>query len=78
MSSQANNTQLETEIINLQTLLNQADSKNHEVFEDNKLMANQIRVLEQRKSQLHEKVKELQERQHFQSDNRTTNRKEVD
>lgn len=38
-------------------------------------MVNQIRVLEQRKNELHEKVKELQEREQFISDNRTITRK---
>lgn len=41
-------------------------------------MANQIKILEQRKNQLHEKVKELQERSHMQMEGNSEYKREFD
>jgi hypothetical protein len=41
-------------------------------------MAGQIKILEQRKNELHEKVKELQEKAHMHLEGNSENRREMD
>lgn len=52
-SERIKNQDLETEITKMQSILSQSEEKNVEIFEDNRQMAGQIKILEQRKNELH-------------------------
>ena len=58
--------------------MEQAEAKNRETFEDNKLMVGQIKVLEQRKNELLEKLKLQQEKEAQQLQDRSGFRKDID
>lgn len=75
---QSANRELEGEIMKLRSALEQAEAKNRETFEDNKLMVGQIKVLEQRKNELLEKLKLQQEKEAQQLQDRSGCRKDID
>ncbi|CAM6006287.1 unnamed protein product [Sphagnum balticum] len=60
-SGQLANKQLEGEVARLLAAVGQAEERGREAFEDNKMMAGQIRLLENRKLELTEKIRNLQD-----------------
>lgn len=76
--AQAHHGDLQAELKKQEGQLAMGEEKRRELFEDNQLMVGQIRVLEQRKNELHQKVKQLQERDQVSTDEKTLTRQEVD